>query len=298
MAAILSLEEALELWLEALRASGASSATLTTDRHTVSRFVRFLRPWATTLDEVQPAHIRKWLLSRMDMGLRPASVHNYYRIPRTFWRWCLREQLTTNDPFRLVDPPKVQPVPQPALTKEELDRLLATWKQGKGWYARRAYALCLLLVSTGLRIHEAHQLRVADSSKEQVVIRGKWNKERVVILSPEVRLALHRYVKAYHLHELEPDDPLWWGQFGPLTLDGLKQVVRDAGAKAGLKIGPHTLRRTFATNALRSGMSMEAVRILMGHADYRILQQYLSLTTEDLKSELGKLNQFMRGSRR
>ena len=98
------------------------------------------------------------------------------------------------------------------------------------------------------------------------------------------RLALRRYLNASPFAPTG-DAPLWWGRNGALTLQGLKSVVRDIGERAGLKkrLGPHTFRRTFATWSLRSGIDLEQLRQLMGHSDYTVLRQYLSLVEADLK---------------
>ena len=110
------IREAFTLWLEALEARGIAPRTLENYRESVKGFVAFLEPLAPTLDAVQPAHIRKWLIERQRAGVSPHTVRNAYRLPRLFWRWCLREELTTNDPFQKVEKPKVPPTVKPALT--------------------------------------------------------------------------------------------------------------------------------------------------------------------------------------
>jgi integrase/recombinase XerC len=142
----------------------------------------------------------------------------------------------------------------------------------------------LLLLDTGLRIHEAHALTVEDASQDTVLIRGKGGKQRVVFLSHEVRLAIRRYLNACP-YPLQEDSPLWWGEQGALTLYGLKRAVRRIGKRAGLKrpLGAHAFRRTFATWSLRNGIDLEQLRQLMGHSDYTVLRQYLALVEADLK---------------
>jgi site-specific recombinase XerD len=155
---------------------------------------------------------------------------------------------------------------------------------GKDWLRLRDKALILLLLDTGLRIHEAHKLTVADAQQETVLIRGKGGKQRVVFLSAEVRLAIKRYLKACP-YPLTDESPLWWGRNGALTLWGIMEVVEKIGKRAGLKrpLGAHAFRRTFATWSLRSGIDLEQLRQLMGHSDYSVLRQYLSLVEADLK---------------
>ena len=279
------LEEAFHLWLESMQARQFSPNTLRGYRVNVGAFLRYLQENLnlTTLDAVRPAHIRKWLIYRQQHGVSNAQLHNDYRQPRTFWRWCIKEELTTNDPFAKVEKPKVPPKVKPALTPDEVEQILQAC-ESKEWLRLRDKALILLLLDTGLRIHEAHKLTVEDASRDAVLIRGKGGKQRVVFLSHEVRLAIRRYLNACP-YPLQEDSPLWWGEQGALTLYGLKRAVRRIGKRAGLKrpLGPHAFRRTFATWSLRSGIDLEQLRQLMGHSDYSVLRQYLALVEADLK---------------
>ena len=282
---ISELEDAFHLWLESMQARGLSPKSLTGYASEVGQFVRFLREPLnlTDLDAVQPHHIRKWLIYRQQHGVSNAQLHNDYRKPLTFWNWCLRESLTTNNPFAKVEKPKLQPTLKPALTPDEVEQILQAC-DGKDWLRLRDKALILLLLDTGLRIHEAHNLTVADAQRETVLIRGKGGKQRVVFLSAEVRLAIRRYLKACP-YPLQEDSPLWQGANGALTLWGIMEVVEKIGKRAELPkpLGAHTFRRTFATWSLRSGIDLEQLRQLMGHSDYTVLRQYLSLVEADLK---------------
>jgi site-specific recombinase XerD len=252
---ISELEDAFHLWLESTQARGLSPKSLTGYASEVGQFVRFLREQLnqTELDAVQPAHIRKWLIYRQQQGISNAQLHNDYRKPRTFWRWCLRENLTTNNPFASVEKPKLQPTLKPALTPAEVEQILQAC-EGKDWLRLRDKALILLLLDTGLRIHEAHMLTAADAQRETVLIRGKGGKQRVVFLSHEVRLAIRRYLNACPFAPTG-DAPLWWGKYGALTLHGLLEAIQKIGKRAGLPnyLGAHVLRRTFATWRLRTG---------------------------------------------
>jgi site-specific recombinase XerD len=211
------------------------------------------------------------------------QLRNDYQSPSTFWRWCIREELTTNDPFAKVEKPRQLPTLKPALTPDEVEALLKAC-DGKDWLRLRDKALILLLLDTGLRIHEAHHLTVGDALKEMLLIRGKGGKQRVVFLSHEVRLAIRRYLNACP-YNLTDESPLWWGKYGALTLHGLLEAIQKMGKRAGLTkhLGAHAFRRTFATWSLRNGIDLEHLRQLMGHSDYSVLRQYLALVEADLK---------------
>jgi site-specific recombinase XerD len=279
------LWDCYELWLESMQARGLAPKTLAIYRLEVGQFLRFLHEHLnlTTLDAVRPHHIRKWLIHRQQQGVSNRQLRNDYQSPSTFWRWCIREELTTNDPFAKVEKPRQLPTLKPALTPDEVEALLKAC-DGKDWLRLRDKALILLLLDTGLRIHEAHHLTVGDALKEMLLIRGKGGKQRVVFLSHEVRLAIRRYLNACP-YNLTDESPLWWGKYGALTLHGLLEAIQKMGKRAGLTkhLGAHAFRRTFATWSLRNGIDLEHLRQLMGHSDYSVLRQYLALVESDLK---------------
>lgn len=277
------LTESLTLWLDALMARGASPRTVSNYRESVGRFIAYLHTQSiTTFDAVKPRHIRQWLIDRREAGVSPETLHNAYRNPRAWWNFCMREGLTRHNPFAQVEKPHTPAKLKPALAPEQVQRLLDAC-EGQSWLMLRDRALLLLLIDTGLRIHEAHALTVGDAKQESLIIRGKGGKQRAVFLSPEVRLALKRYLRACP-HHLTDASPLWQGVKGALTLDGLKNAIKAVGERAGITpLGAHAFRRTFATWSLRNGIDLEHLRLLMGHSDYRVLRQYLALVEADLK---------------
>ena len=276
------LLECILLYLDAQAVKGIRANTLATTAYYLRPFLQSMaRQGVYDLERVKPQHIRRWLLERREAGLRPQTVRDSYGIARAFWRWCIEQELTTNDPFRKVEPPKVEKQLRRVLTPEQVEQLLQA-TEGKHWLRLRDRALLLLLLDSGLRIAECHSLTAGDARYETVVIRGKGGRRRVVVLSGEVRLALRKYLHACP-HAPSGDAPLWWGRYGALTLDGLKRAVVKIGMRAGVKVSPHDLRRTCATWALRHGMSIEHLRRLLGHSDFRTLQHYISVLENDLK---------------
>ncbi|MCL6476473.1 MAG: tyrosine-type recombinase/integrase [Firmicutes bacterium] len=273
-----SFQLSVQLFLEDAQARNLAPKTISFYRERLRLFDQHVnRP----LEQVDALTIRHYLARRAQAGVKPATLHADYRALSAFFSWCAREGLIDRSPMQQVRPPKREQVLKPALTPEQVQNLL-TACEGKHWLRLRDRALILLLLDTGLRIHEAHSLHAGDVLQGMLVIRGKGGKQRVVVLSAEVRLAIQRYLKACPFHPAG-DSPLWYGQYGALTLYGIQEVVRRAGRRAGLKLGAHQLRRTFATWSLRNGIDLEHLRLLMGHSDYRVLQQYLALVQEDLK---------------
>ncbi|MEM1851395.1 MAG: tyrosine-type recombinase/integrase, partial [Acidilobaceae archaeon] len=139
-----------------------------------------------------------------------------------------------------------------------------------------------LLAETGLRASELLSLRASDVNLAENTIRvtGKYGKQRVVVLGPYSRHILSEYM-AYAVRN--PSDKLF-----NMSYPALYKRLKRLAARAGLpleKVRPHVLRHTFATEALRRGMSLPSLQRLLGHSDLKVTQLYLHLTAEDVRAE-------------
>ncbi len=164
--------------------------------------------------------------------------------------------------------PRVERKILPTFTKNQLERLLAVCE------THRERAIVLVLVDTGVRASELVRLTLAgvDLDAGRVLIRqGKGKRDRLVFLRPQTTSTIRAYLA--ERAQVEPKASLFPSTRtgGPLTPNGLLQLCRRLGCKAGVdQCHPHKFRRTFATWALRSGMNIHAVQRLMGHADLDI----------------------------
>ena len=82
-----------------------------------------------------------------------------------------------------------------------------------------------------------------------------------------------------------PADPLFTGRGGnALTADALSHLIHDLGERAGVKVWPHLLRHAFATQFLRGGGSVWALRRLLGHVSDALLTRYAEIVEADLQA--------------
>ena len=177
------------------------------------------------------------------------------------------------------------------LYPEEVDALLAA-PRGESIGTLRNKAILEILFSTGMRVAEAVSLDrddVRDDSNE-LAVRGKGNKVRVVFLSPSSRQAAAIYV-----NRRGDIDPALFVRHGPntanqsdlrLTPRSVQRMIKQYATAAGLtkKITPHTLRHSYATDLLVNGADVRQVQQLLGHASITTTQAYTHLTDVHLKS--------------
>jgi integrase/recombinase XerD len=154
----------------------------------------------------------------------------------------------------------------------------------------------LLMYACGLRITEAATLEVTaiDGIIGFIRVIGKGNKERQVPLPQPVLAELRSLWKTHR-------DKRWLfpspRQEGPISRYALwltfKQAVRAAGITR--RITPHSLRHSYATRLLESGVDIRVVQILLGHARIGTTAIYTHLTEPTRTSLKAILDKLMTG---
>jgi len=179
------------------------------------------------------------------------------------------------DPIKIKRPrrPKKLPV---VLSKEEVKSMIETTRNLKH------RAIFAVIYSAGLRISELISLRPSDidSDRKQIRVLGKGNKYRYTLLSENTLDLLRIYWRAY-----KPERYLFEGQKQgyPISSETIQVVFKHACKKAGIKkpASVHSLRHSFATHLLESGVNLKIIQSLLGHASLRTTSIYLHVTRFD-----------------
>lgn len=123
---------------------------------------------------------------------------------------------------------------------------------------------------------------------------GKGKRERVVLLSPQTIESLQLYFNRERpVNSSEPN--IFLIQQGPgrgqkMTLSGLRSLFRYRRRKFNIrKANPHRFRHTFGTNMAKSGMKIDILQRLMGHANASVTFKYIELTAQDCVEEYQKV---------
>jgi len=286
----------LDAFLLAQEAAHNTPATLRHYRYTVGSFIRFLNHEAVTaLQTITPYHIRAFLVSLERRGRKDTTLHAHARGIKAWLNWLVREGVLASTPMRQVKMPKLEKRILPALSREDLQKLLAARPKTPVGLRDRAIILCLL--DSGLRAGEFCRLRLDDVDLRTGILKvhGKGRKDRVTRFGAKARLALVRYLATRSRADSnsalsEFYEPLWiaytWdGQATgrALTTSGLRMLFRRLAARTGVQISAHQFRRTFALWCLRQGMDVYSLQMLMGHSDLHILRRYLDLAQADIE---------------
>jgi integrase/recombinase XerD len=164
--------------------------------------------------------------------------------------------------------------------RSELEAILSAPRQ------RRDRAFLMTVYACGLRLSEGRQLQTGDIDRARMQLRvrhGKGGKERVLPLSPRLLKELEAYWRAQRQGQPGQDSPwLFLGQQAnqPLGTSTAQKIYYRAVRKSGVRYkgGIHTLRHSFATHLIESGVELTLVQRLMGHSSLLTTALYLHVT--------------------
>jgi integrase/recombinase XerC len=215
---------------------------------------------------------------------------------RSFYRWMHRNELVESNPARSVGAPRQDRYLPSYLDRVQIDLLfqMAEARAMEGAFIDvRNLAILELFYSTGMRLSELQGLSRGDLDlvSQQVKVRGKGRKERIIPVGDHAQLALRNY-------EARRDDLLHQvGARGERSAYFLARTGKRIGVRmvqkvvsafleeidesAGLTV--HSLRHTFATHLLDAGADLRAVQELLGHASISTTQIYTHTSVERLK---------------
>jgi site-specific recombinase XerD len=268
-------------------------------RFTIRNYETDLRHLCTYLKErgydplgITRSVFRSYLASMMDAGVAQGSIVRRVSTARSFYRWLRLVGEVSNDPLANVGLPKKPRRLPRALTQEDISTLIEA-ADGAKPAALRDRALLELMYGAGVRVSEAASLDVAnvDLREMTLVVRGKGNKERLVVIGMPAARALERYMRARAKLAAHGELALFVNRDGArMSQRRIQLIVRKYALKAGIdaRVHPHLLRHTFATHLLDGGAELRVVQELMGHASPNTTQIYLHVTEERQRSEMEK----------
>ena len=188
-----------------------------------------------------------------------------------------------DNPLKNIKTTKEEYRMQPILTAEQREIMRCVCR------TERELAVLDLLYSSGGRVSEIVQLNIEDMDfvNRRARIYGKGRKEREIYFSPQASLHIRDY-----LNERKDRNPaLLVGVKAPyerLSIAGIQYLLKDIQSRdeslSGLKISPHTFRRTCGTDMINRGAPVEMVKEKLGHAKVDTTQQcYAQIGTEAVR---------------
>ena len=237
--------------------------------------------------------IRSWMESMMDKGNTATSINRRLSAVRSLYRFALSRGIVERDPAHGLKGPKGKKLLPQYLRESEMDRLLADdmWTDEMG--DLRARTIILMFYSTGIRLSELTGLDNAsvDLAAQQLKVRGKGNKERLIPFGSELQKALRLYTARRDAETLSDSQAFFVGDDGQrMTSQQVRQIVQHHLSRVTTmkKRSPHVLRHTFATAMLNNEAGIESVKKLLGHSKLSTTEIYTHTTFEQLRRAYAK----------
>lgn len=240
--------------------------------------------------------IRGFLAHLTRRGVSKRSAARSLSAVRSFYKFLHRNEIVETNPARAVGSPKRDKHLPQYLDLAQMGALFAaaeTRAHGGRFTDVRNLAILELFYSGGLRLSELRGINreSLDLLANQVKVRGKGRKERIVPLGDRAVLTLRNYESKRDemLRALGPkgDRTAFFlsGRGKRISTRALQNAVTSlldlVSESAGLST--HSLRHTFATHLLDAGADLRAVQELLGHASVQTTQIYTHTSVERLK---------------
>lgn len=231
--------------------------------------------------------VRSFLGDMARRGLAKRSAARALSAVRAFYRFLNKVGRADANPARAARSPKLGRTLPVHLERREMEELFAAAQaraDAGGLAGARDLAMLELFYSTGMRLAELAGLRDADLDlvSDQVKVRGKGRKERILPVGRPASKALRSYMRrrgdgapAVFLN----------ARGGALSVRGVQLALRRLflTLARGNVLHVHALRHSFATHLLDAGADLRAVQELLGHASLSTTQVYTHTSVERLK---------------
>ena len=298
-----SLPDLISEFLEYLQIErNVSPLTIRNYKHYLDRFSQWLKdssPTPPTPDKINGDTIRRYrvylarLTDENNLTLKRIT-QNYHLIAlRAFLRFLVKRDIVSLSPEK-IDLGKAESRSLKFLNREQINRLVnqpdVNTAQGM-----RDKAMLELLFSTGLRVSELVKLNrdQIDFKSREIGIIGKGGRARVVFISDDAAAWLRQYL-SYRADKYKPlfvrysgkkANPKQGEEGVRLSARSVERAVEKYAKKAKLpiKITPHGIRHSFATDLLTAGADLRAIQEMLGHKNVSTTQIYTHVTNPQLK---------------
>ena len=227
------------------------------------------RKWS----EITAEDIANYLLIKKTAGASNNTIVANISAIRGLYNWMMRNYPLQQNPAKYIESPKKEkPIPH-ILNADDIIKAVQKEKNPDIQLAIK------IMVTTGMRVSEARTLTYEqiNLSKAQAVIKGKGNKERTIFFPSYI-------IEAIKLRGKQEGEI-----FAGWQDREYRYAIYLAFDRIGVKMSPHLLRHTFASNAINRGMRLDVLREILGHTSISTTQIYMHTNNMAMQSEYNRV---------
>jgi integrase/recombinase XerD len=243
------------------------------------------------------SEIIKEFIYHISKEIKPQTQARIISGLRRFYDYLILEELIEINPMKNIETPKIGVHLPTTLTLKEIDKMISNIKLTSKTGIRNV-AIIELLYSCGLRVSELVNLKISDLFFKESLIKvtGKGNKERFVPISKLSQEYINNYlneIRQNHKIKKNFEDTLFLNERGTnLSRNMIFIIVNKLKKQSNInkKIGPHTLRHSFATHLIENGADLITIQKMMGHESITTTERYLHVNKKYLVDSLIKFH--------
>lgn len=265
-----------------------SDKTILSYKDDLIEYNEFLGNNFTNILNIDMNIVNNYMKYLYDRKITKSSISRKLSSIRGLYNYLVREDIIKENHFNKIQNPKRELYLPKFLKDEELDKIFSVCNSNNPTEERDTLII-ELLYATGVRVSELVNIKIKDINREEKLIKvlGKGNKERMVIYNNHTKKALDTYLKdGYNYFNKKSSEYLILNKNGnKLSERYIREIINKKVSQASLdiKISPHTLRHTFATDILENGADLMTVKELLGHESLNTTSIYTHITNEQIK---------------
>lgn len=274
-----------------------SSNSIEAYLHDIAMLEQFLTVTKQSVSptEIKLNHLRDFIKWINDLGLSARSQARIISGLKGFFKYCLMENIITDDPAHLLEAPRLGRKLPDTLSIDDINNLIGAIDLSKPEGIRNK-AMLETLYSCGLRVSELVGLKLSNVHQEIgfLKVTGKGDKERLVPIGSVAIKHLRIYINEVRCHikiQHGFEDSVFLNKNGKsLTRVMVFLVIKSLAQKIQLKksISPHTFRHSFATHLIEGGADLRAVQEMLGHESITTTEIYTHLDRDYLRASIIK----------
>jgi len=263
--------------------------------HDLEKFTQFLiiHKLEKSPKEIELTHLEDFLKWITGLGMTSTSQARIISGLKSFYKFCIQEQITQTDPTALLEAPKLPRHLPDTLSYDEIEKIISAIDLSTQEGTRNK-AILETLYSCGLRVSELVNLKLSAVYFDAGYVRvtGKGDKERLVPIGDSAIKHMKIYVEKIRIHIpviSGNEDVVFLNRRGKkLSRVMIFMIIKDLAKKASItkNISPHTFRHSFATHLVEGGADLRAVQEMLGHESITTTEIYTHLDREYLRDTL------------
>ena len=279
---------------------GYSDQTIESYSRDLNVYNSFMKDNTIQYHKIKKDNIFKFQ-SSLEGQISPRSFARILSALKTFYKFLHMERviddITLNE-IKSYPSPKYKKSMPTFLSKEQVEKIVERINLNKKLDNRnkkRDQAIIMLFFSSGVRLNELISIKLSDIdfSNNKIKVFGKGKKQRIVNFDNHTKDLMIQYLKVIEKYPLVKklyNDNLFVNKKNKALKERKVQtIVMNNLRQLNLaSYGPHTLRHSFATHLLNSGVSINAIQSLLGHESLSSTQIYTHVTIGGLKETIKK----------